>query len=335
MMLGFDLPRILVLLAIFASAFLAMQIALRVTVEGRAHAGAVNKRLKMIAKGVDRENVISLLRKNDPMQLRASETPWGRLYFSFRRNLSMAAVPLSARQVMFGMLVLFAVLVLAVSAATFAANYSPTAGVIQVILAFSAATAIGIPVLIVGFIAQRRRKKMQEQFPNALDIFVRSLRAGHPVSGALELLTHEMEDPIGSEFGLVTDEIAYGADLTDALNDMAERWDLEDIRIFVVSISIQNETGGNLAEILDNLSRVIRERANLYLKVRALSSEGRMTGWMLVALPVLAFVLVFSLRPSFYLDVAGDPIFFLGFPLMLLWYFAGIITIRKMVNLKV
>ena len=103
----------------------------------------------------------------------------------------------------------------------------------------------------------------------------------------------------------------------------------------MVSWSVQNETGGNLAEILDNLSKVIRERAGLYLKVRALSSEGRMTGLMLTGLPIFTFVLVFLLNPSFYLDVAGDPIFYMGFPLMLLWYVVGVISIRRMVNIKV
>ena len=149
------------------------------------------------------------------------------------------------------------------------------------------------------------------------------------------MLTQEMDDPLGSAFGLVCDEVAYGAELTDALNDMAERWNLDDIRMFVVSISVQNETGGNLAEILDNLSKVIRERASLYLKVRALSSEGRMTGWLLTALPIIMFVSLFSINPPFYLDVAGDPIFYIGFPVMLAWYVVGVVAIRKMVNIKV
>jgi len=334
-MLSPDIMRLLVLLAIFASGMLAMQVVLRVTVEGRAHAGAVNKRLKMIASGVGRENIARVLRKNDPLQLPETSGLLGKLYYDFRRNLAMAAVPLSASQMALAMATLFGVLVLVVMFITWRADYSLGSGVAQLALAFAAAAAIGLPVAVVGFLAQRRRKKMQEQFPAALDIFVRSLRAGHPVASALELLTQEMEDPIGSEFGLVTDEVAYGANLTDALDDMAERWDLEDIRMFVVSLSIQSETGGNLAEILDNLSAVIRERSSLYLKVRALSSEGRMTGVMLTGLPIFAFVLVFSMNPAFYLDVTEDPIFYVGFPLMLVWYALGVISIRKMVNLKV
>jgi tight adherence protein B len=116
---------------------------------------------------------------------------------------------------------------------------------------------------------------------------------------------------------------------------MAERWDSEDIRMFVVSLSVQTETGGNLAEILQNLADVIRARASMYMKVRALSSEGRMTGWMLTALPILTFVGLFLVNPGFYLAVARDPMFMFGFPALIVWYLIGFISIRRMVDLKV
>jgi tight adherence protein B len=200
---------------------------------------------------------------------------------------------------------------------------------------FALALGFGIPLLILQARAARRRKKMQEQFPVALDVFVRGLRAGHPVAAALDLLTVEMPDPIGSQFGLVVDEVTYGADLRDALADLAERWDLDDMRMFVVSLSVQQETGGNLAEILENLSKVIRERTSLFLKVRALSSEGRMTAIMLTVLPVLAFTGLFLFNPAFYLDVADDSAFVPGFVGLLLLYGIGVFTIRRMVDLKV
>jgi tight adherence protein B len=330
-----DVIRFLILLAVFASVFLLIQVVLRSTVERRAHAGAVNKRLRLIASGADRQSIVSSLRKNDPLALAAEWGPLRSLYVSFRRNLTMAAVPISAAQVVLAMAALFAAIVLVVAVAAWSANYALTGGVLQLIVVFAAAAAIGLPVMVVGMLAERRRKKMQAQFPVALDIFVRALRSGHPISGALEILTQEMEDPIGTEFGLVSDEVSYGAELTEALNDMAERWDLDDIRMFVVSLAVQNETGGNLAEILNNLSQVIRERTSLLLKVRALSSEGRMTGWLLTGLPVLTFVILFLTNPEFYLEVAGDPIFYIGFPLMLLWFALGVAWIRKLVNIKV
>jgi tight adherence protein B len=207
--------------------------------------------------------------------------------------------------------------------------------VIQLILVIAATAAFGLPYLIISHLADRRYKRMEAQFPVALDVFVRALRAGHPVASAIELLTKEMEDPIGSEFGMVADEVAYGANLTDALMGMAERWGLEDIRMFVISLSLQSETGGNLAEILTNLSNVIRERASLYMKVRALSSEGRMSGWMLSILPVLTLLSMFAVNPGFYLAVAEDPIFIYGSTFLIVLYFIGVLMIRRMVDLKV
>jgi tight adherence protein B len=115
---------------------------------------------------------------------------------------------------------------------------------------------------------------------------VRGLRAGHPVTGALDLLVEEMPDPIGSEFAMVVAEISYGYDLRDALENLADRIQTTDIQMFAVCVAIQSETGGNLADILEGLSRVIRERASMVLKVRALASEGKMTGYVLSLLPL-------------------------------------------------
>ena len=156
--------------------------------------------------------------------------------------------------------------------------------------------------------ANRTRKKMEEQFPVALDVFVRGLRAGHPIAAALDLLTVEMPDPIGSQFGIVVDEVTYGAELRDALQAMADRWDLDDMRMFVVSLSVQSETGGNLAEILENLSRVIRERQSMMLKVRALVERGPDDrGHADRAADPGVYRLVHRSTRAFYLDVAGRP----------------------------
>jgi tight adherence protein B len=209
------------------------------------------------------------------------------------------------------------------------------AGRILLLATFSFLLGAAIPLLFLQVRANRMRRKIQEQFPVALDVFVRGLRAGHPIAAALDLLTVEMPDPIGSQFGIVVDEVTYGADLRDALTAMADRWDLEDMRMFVVSLSVQSETGGNLAEILENLSRVIRERASMMLKVRALSSEGRMTAAMLTGLPIVAFVILFIGNPSFYLDVADDPAFVPGYVALLTLYVIGFYSIRRMIDLKV
>ncbi|MEL1251012.1 type II secretion system F family protein [Aurantiacibacter gilvus] len=327
--------RFLFLLVIFASVFLMSQVVLRVGVQNRAHSAAINKRLKMFAQGADRERVHAVILKNDPNRGPESAGIWGSLIRNLRRNLMMAALPIGPLQVLLYMAIAFITMTLVVLVLAFLSDFVLTVGVVQVIVAFSAAASIGIPLLVISFLANRRHRKMEQQFPVALDIFVRALRSGHPVASAIELLTTEMEDPLGSEFGLVADEVSYGAELTEALDALAERWDLDDIRMFVVSLSLQNETGGNLAEVLENLAVVIRERQTLYLKVRALSSEGRMTGWLLTALPIIMFVMLFMLNPPFYLEVATDPIFYISFPVLIAWYFVGVFAIRKMIDLEV
>jgi tight adherence protein B len=208
-------------------------------------------------------------------------------------------------------------------------------GRIVISATFSFVLGAALPLMAVNWMAARTRKKIEAQFPVALDVFVRGLRAGHPIAAALDLLTVELPEPIGPEFGIVVDEVTYGSELRDALQNMAERWDLEDMRMFVVSLSIQSETGGNLAEILENLSKVIRERHAMLMKVRALSSEGRMTAVMLTVLPIFTFTLLFTFNPEFFLDVANDPWFIPGFAFLIILYLIGFFTIRKMVDLKV
>jgi tight adherence protein B len=330
-----DIIRLFLLLAVFASVFLASQVLLGSTARRTVEVGLVNRRLRMISRGADREDIIAELRRNDPMLGDQPLDAFGRWMRKFRRNLMMAQVPFGPTQVLVAMILLFLALTAIIVSVAWFQRFALTLGVIQLIVAVSAAVAVFTPLSVVSFLAQRKRRRMQEQFPVGLDIFVRALRSGHPIASAIELLTEEMEDPIGSQFGLVSDEVSYGAELTDALHAMAERWDLDDIRMFVVCLSVQNETGGNLAEILENLSTVIRERASMYMKVRALSSEGRMTGWLLGVLPVFTFIFLFVMNPAFYLGVATDPIFYIGFPIMIGWYLVGIYMIRRMIDLKV
>jgi tight adherence protein B len=134
---------------------------------------------------------------------------------------------------------------------------------------------------------------------------------------------------------MAVDEVTYGAELRDALQNLADRWELDDMRMFVVALSIQSETGGNLAEILDNLSRVIRDRQAMMMKVRALSSEGRMTALMLTVLPLFTFTMLFLFNPPFFLDVANDPWFIPGFACLVALYLTGFFWIRRLVDLKV
>lgn len=327
--------RLFALVAVFASIFLFTQLILGSYLNRRSETRTVNKRLQLLRSGLSAESVSSILRKNAPDRLPDNAGPLQRMYFRFQRNVRMSAIHYEPRSVLLTCVLAFAGLTSVMLMLAWTTKFRISIGVIELIVGVASAIALVLPIMWISRMAEKRRKKMEAQFPVALDIFTRALRAGHPIASAIDLLTREMEDPIGSEFGLVADEVSYGASLTDALMGMAERWNLDDIRMFVTSLSLQNETGGNLAEILGNLSGVIRDRASMYMKVRALSSEGRMSGWMLSVLPVLTLVSMFMANPAFYLDVAGEPAFIYGFSGLIVLYIIGVLTIRRMVDIKV
>lgn len=327
--------RAIVLVCTFAAVVLLAEVLVSWVARSRAVSNAINARLRLIAEGRSRAEALTLLRRQGPDfagKLPPVLVPLG---IKFERLLVAARLRAPIGRVMLLLatapLALFLIIVFVI----LGSGGLMSVGRVMLIGAFSGAVGLAIPMLVLQVKANRTKRKMQDQFPVALDVFVRGLRAGHPIAAALDLLTVEMPDPIGSEFGIVVDEVTYGADLRDALQAMAERWDMDDLRMFVVSLAVQAETGGNLAEILENLAKVIRERASMMMKVRALSSEGRMTAVMLSVLPVLAFTGLFLFNPRFYLDVADDPAFVPGFVSLLLLYAVGFFTIRRMVDLKV
>jgi tight adherence protein B len=326
--------RAVILVCTFGAVALLVEVLVSWIARSRTVSHAMNVRMRMISEGHSRGELLSLLRRQSDVAnyLPASLIPLG---LKFERLLVAARVRAPTGRVLLMLLCSPLVLFLVIVFTILMTGGVISAGRIVLLLVFSSAIGLAIPIMVLQVKANRQRRRMEAQFPVALDVFVRGLRAGHPVAAALDLLTVEMPDPIGSEFGLVVDEVTYGADFRDALQAMADRWDMEELRMFVVSLAIQMETGGNLAEILENLSKVIRERHSMMLKVRALSSEGRMTAIMLTILPVFAFTLLFLLRPQFYLEVADDPAFLPGFIILLLLYMVGFITIRRLVDLKV
>ena len=210
---------------------------------------------------------------------------------------------------------------------------SPAAFIMVIILALT--LGVAMPLMFINIQATKRMKLFEAQFPVALDIFVRGLRAGYPVTSALELLVQEVPDPISSEFGLVVAEMNYGYNLRDALSNLAERVQTQDIQMFVVSVAIQAETGGSLADILEGLSKVIRDRAAMVMKVRALASEGKMTGMLLSFLPVGSFCVMFITNPRFYLDVIDHPWFLPAYSVVGVLYVIGILLMRRIVAVAV
>lgn len=193
---------------------------------------------------------------------------------------------------------------------------------------------IAIPILTLRFLRNRRHKIFGIQLPEALELITRSLKAGHPVPVAIGMVAREMPDPIGTEFGLVADEVTYGSDLVSALHSMFQRVGHEDLPLFVTAVSIQSTSGGNLREILDGLSTVIRERGKLKRKVRSISTEGRMSAYILTAVPVLLGAGIMVLMPSFYRDVWHEPMTWYMLAGSVFWLVLGNVMMFKMANFR-
>jgi tight adherence protein B len=205
-------------------------------------------------------------------------------------------------------------------------------GLVAILTAIPAALLIGYVLLRSA--KSRRIAKFSEQLPEALDVIVRGLRAGHPFRVAIGLAAREMPDPIGTEFGILLDEISFGLDQDVAVNHLYDRVGQEDLSFVSTAINIQSQTGGNLADVLHNLSRLLRNRSKLQLKVRALTSEGRTSGVILSVLPFLLFGMLNYINPDYFAGLKGDvtvPAIAIGVLLLLI----GNFTIYRMVNFKV
>jgi tight adherence protein B len=195
-------------------------------------------------------------------------------------------------------------------------------------------SSVSFPVMTLRFLRNRRHKMFGIQLPEALELITRGLKAGHPVPVAVSMVAREMPDPIGTEFGVVADEVTYGSDLVTALNTMYERVGHEDLPLFVTAVSIQTASGGNLREILDGLSAVIRERGKLRRKVRSISTEGRMSAYILTAVPVLLMCAMMVLMPEMYTSVADEPLTWYLLGGTVFWLMLGNAIMFKMSNFK-
>jgi tight adherence protein B len=198
------------------------------------------------------------------------------------------------------------------------------------------AAGIGLPLLVLLRLRASRMKKFTLQLPEALDMMVRSLRAGHPIPACIAMIGRELRAPIGSEFKRVHDAMSYGLDLRDALTKLTDRLDsVHELKYVVSAIKIQSSTGGNLAEILSSLSTLMRDQLKLKMKVKAISAEGRLSGNILAVLPVGVVFFLNIINPTYYESTLSDPImiYVLGFSGFLV--IAGYLIIRRIVNIRV
>ncbi len=166
---------------------------------------------------------------------------------------------------------------------------------------------VGLPHFVIGRLADNRMKRFTAIFPDAIDLIVRGLKSGLPVTESISAVGHEMADPVGHEFRLVADNIKFGMPLDEALWEVAKRLDTQEFKFFIISMSVQRETGGNLGETLSNLSEILRRRRQMSLKVKAMSSEARASAYILGSLPFIMFGIIFMLNPGYETDLFTDP----------------------------
>lgn len=288
----------------------------------RRERGEINSRLRVLAQADDRETALAELRRRRGL---TAEGAYRLPFHALNRLLTQSGTSISPNLLLAGM----GVLALLSGAIIYQLSY-----LLPVALAAGAA-GMFLPVLILVIRRARRLKKFEEQLPEAIDVMVRSLRAGHPVPVAVAMVAREMPDPIGTEFGMVSDEMTYGMDLETAMSNMGVRAGQSDLAMLVVAVSIQSKTGGNLAEILSNLSRMVRERGKMRRKIHALSSEGRFSAIALSIIPLMIYGIVMASAPSYYTDVRDDPLFMPAVYLGLFLWASGVMIMRKMVNFKI
>ena len=192
-----------------------------------------------------------------------------------------------------------------------------------------------MPLLYVSRRRSMRLGRFERQLPEALDLITRALRSGHSFSSALQMVGEEMVQPIAGEFSIVHDEVNFGVTLHQALINLSERIPLTDLRYFIVSVLIQRESGGNLTEVLSNLSRLIRERLKLFAKVRVLSSEGRLSAWILGIMPFALAGVMYIFNPEFMAPLWTDPIGISIIKYMLALMIFGALILVKIIKIRV
>ena len=202
-------------------------------------------------------------------------------------------------------------------------------------IGISIAMGVGGVYIWINNKAKKRMSLIEEQLPEAVELMVRSLRVGHPFSSAVAIVAKEVPDPLGTEMGVISDEAAYGRDMGESLKAMAERIDMQDMRFLAVAVNIQQQAGGNLAEILDGLAKVIRARFKLFRRVKAITAEAKWSGMFLSCFPILALITINVLEPNYYDKVQGTSVFIPACLVVAGFLTVNIFVMRALVNIKV
>ena len=286
--------------------------------------GKVNRRLELLEKGGGREQVLEQLRKEMTQHMKSQSIP---LYSILATKAQKANIAFSPAQLIMIMGVVSVVAFVGLTVGTGVGT--EVRGVLAVLM------GVGGVFVWISSKANKRMSMLEEQLPEAIELMVRSLRVGHPFSSAISIVAHEIADPLGTEMGIISDESAYGRDVGECLKAMAERLDMQDLRFLAVAVTIQQTSGGNLAEILDGLAKVIRSRFRLFRRVKAITAEAKWSGKLLSAFPVVAVIGVNVVEPTYFDEVMESSVFIpaclvVGFLLVL-----NLIVMRALVNIKV
>ncbi|MGR3514033.1 MAG: type II secretion system F family protein [Paracoccaceae bacterium] len=284
----------------------------------------VNRRLEMLEKGAGREQVLEQLRKEMSQHMSSRSIP---LYAILADKAQKANIAFTPGQLIMVMAVLTVV-------AFFLLTFGTGASLV-IRLVISVLMGVGAVYIWVNNTAKKRLAMIEEQLPEAVELMVRSLRVGHPFSAALQIVAKEVPDPLGTEMGVISDEAAYGRDVGEALKHMAERIDMQDLRFLAVAVTIQQTSGGNLAEILDGLAKVVRSRFKLFRRVKAITAEAKWSGMFLSIFPILALVMINVIQPNYYDEVKETAYFIPACLIVAAFLVANIFVMRMLVNIKV
>ncbi|OAN74035.1 pilus assembly protein TadB [Sulfitobacter sp. EhC04] len=284
----------------------------------------VNRRLEMLEKGTRREEVLDKLRKEMQQHMDAKTIP---LYSLLSIKAQKAAIAFTPKQLL--------MIMAGVSAAAFMALTVGTETDAPVRALLSVGIGVGGVYFWISAKANKRMGMIEEQLPDAVELMVRSLRVGHPFSNAISIVSKEIQDPLASEFGVIADESAYGRDVGEALKDMAERLDMQDLRFLAVAVTIQQQSGGNLAEILAGLAKVIRARFRLFRRVKAITAEAKWSGKFLSAFPIVALIVINVSDPHYYDEVRDHAMFIPACFLVGIFLAMNLFVMRILTDIKV
>jgi tight adherence protein B len=321
-----DVPFMIIILTFFFFLFFLEGFILIVFDPNRVQRRRLQRRLKYL-EGLDQKLSPESLLKADSLK----DAPWLRQTLKKIQRLEQLQELLLKADVSLSIMTVLLILLIAGAAGLSLGYFSR--GPLGALCGLG--IGLYLPYWILKFKKKRRVRKFEKQLPEALDLMARGLKAGHAFPTGLQIVGSEMPNPIGLEFFKTFKEYNHGMDMNNALINLCQRVELRELRFFTTAVMIQRETGGNLVDILEKISSLIRERFKLRNQIKALTAEGRLSGVILLAMPPIIFLLMLKINPSYTMILVNHPIGKMMSITALTFQVLGILTIKKIVNIKV